>query len=337
MRSRKGRPGRSEAQEASANERISGLAYGVRLTGELPPAFRPYLLPLSVACPPGELAVELVYRDVESLPGVEEIWVSEAELSRSEGRFALFLDSGGFGLSVLAEGQGMFRCRPDRIEIDWLAGASAAPHYLFAHALPLWLESQGRPVLHASAVAFGDRAVAFLGPSGIGKSTLCAELVKLGCRLVADDGLAVRESGSDAWLCALGPPMLRLWPSALEGRMGVTALTLPRVYARLEKRLWAPPMAGELPAEMPLAAIFLLRRAAEDDALGHIEESSAREGLVELLAHGVAGAAAAALGLAASRFERLARLASELPVRRLTITPARDAAARIRAVIERRI
>ena len=46
-------------------------------------------------------------------------------------------------------------------------------------------------VLHASAVRVGDRALAFVGASGMGKSTLAAALCGRGCDLVADDVLRV--------------------------------------------------------------------------------------------------------------------------------------------------
>ncbi len=46
----------------------------------------------------------------------------------------------------------------------------------------------GAPLhLHASAVAYGGRALMFTGPSGSGKTALALDLMALGCRLVADD------------------------------------------------------------------------------------------------------------------------------------------------------
>src|SRR5262245_4120544 len=53
--------------------------------------------------------------------------------------------------------------------------------------------------LHASAVAFGDRVVAFMGDQGAGKSTLAAHCVQAGAKLVADDLLRVETSDN-------GPP-----------------------------------------------------------------------------------------------------------------------------------
>jgi hypothetical protein len=62
-----------------------------------------------------------------------------------------------------------------------IAGAVLAVHLTLHHHL----------VLHASAVRVGDRAVAFVGSSGMGKSTLAAALCDLGHGLVSDDLLRV--------------------------------------------------------------------------------------------------------------------------------------------------
>jgi hypothetical protein len=53
------------------------------------------------------------------------------------------------------------------------------------------LELRGAVCLHAGAVEMGGGAVAFLGRSGIGKSSLTATLVCQGHRLVSDDILPV--------------------------------------------------------------------------------------------------------------------------------------------------
>ena len=53
--------------------------------------------------------------------------------------------------------------------------APATVHHLFTNQVqPLALSRQGKLVLHASAVAVGDIALAFAGESGRGKSTLAA-------------------------------------------------------------------------------------------------------------------------------------------------------------------
>ena len=71
----------------------------------------------------------------------------------------------------------------------------------------------GPSVLHASCVAFGDRAALILGPSGAGKSALAPQLLAIGAALVADDRTLVAPSGGG--LVARAPHGL---PALLEAR-----------------------------------------------------------------------------------------------------------------------
>ena len=54
-------------------------------------------------------------------------------------------------------------------------------------------------VLHASAVAVGDRALLITGAAGAGKTTLALEMIALGAELIADDRVRVTpdEAPSD--------------------------------------------------------------------------------------------------------------------------------------------
>ena len=333
-----------EAADQGGLMEVSGAVYGVRLRGRLPEEFRAHLPPRAGdRAEPGG-SVEVSYRSFEELPAVEEIWVSEAEGSRLPGRFALFrLPGEGFGLTVAADGRGLFRCDPRSIGIEWASPGTAAPHYFFSYALPLWLETRGVPVLHASAVSVEGRAVAFLGRSGVGKSVLCAELLRLGCGFLADDALALyrdegRAEGPDArgaWRCAPGPPLLRLWPSGLERRLEIAANALPKVHRSLEKRQLllgresaAPPESG-----LPLAAVYVLARRPEAGGPVEISRCGARDALVRVIEHSVAAAPAAALGLSGRRLERLADLVETTPVRLLGYPSGAGSAARVREAI----
>jgi HPr kinase/phosphorylase len=59
--------------------------------------------------------------------------------------------------------------------------------------------------LHASAVALDGRAALITGPSGSGKSALALQLMALGTRLVADDGVILRRDGDRILACAATP------------------------------------------------------------------------------------------------------------------------------------
>ena len=71
----------------------------------------------------------------------------------------------------------------------------------------------GEFVLHASAVEIGGSALAFLGGSGMGKSSLAALLCTNGARFVTDDLLRLQPDGK-GWRCFPGTGQLRLRKSA---------------------------------------------------------------------------------------------------------------------------
>jgi hypothetical protein len=64
---------------------------------------------------------------------------------------------------------------------------------ILAHALT----ADGQLMLHASAVAIDHEALAVIGPSGGGKSTMAAVLCGAGATLVTDDALRVDVAGSE--------------------------------------------------------------------------------------------------------------------------------------------
>jgi hypothetical protein len=83
------------------------------------------------------------------------------------------------------------------------------PIFLAGNVLALLLTLRGLEVLHGSAVAVGDSAVAFVGHSNAGKSTLAGEACAAGASLVTDDVLALEIDGDDA-RCIRGGSELRL-------------------------------------------------------------------------------------------------------------------------------
>lgn len=309
----------TEARASETLKRVSGEVYGVRVQGELPAGFERYLRSPAGHPSAREASITASCRFVNGLPDVDEFWATDPTPQRL-GRFALCREPAGVGLRFSGDGEGLFRITPELIRIEWLADGPGPAHHFFSYALPLWLESRGVPVLHASAVSFGDRAVAFIGPSGVGKSTLCAGLVRSGCGFVADDGLPLWEEaeGGD-WRCGLGPPWLRLWPSALERGLGIAADSLPRVQDSLEKRLLSCPDEGAVRrSDRPgLAAVYLLDGLSQKARAVTISACSTRDALVRLIEHSLAGAPAAALGWSAARLARLARAATRTPVKRL--------------------
>lgn len=101
-------------------------------------------------------------------------------------------------------------CFPARDVID------ATPEHLFQNqVLPVILGNAGGFVFHGGAVEIGDGAVAFIGQSGRGKSTLVASFASSGYRMLADDGL-ILEPCDGGFLVAPGQPSVRLWDDSEE-------------------------------------------------------------------------------------------------------------------------
>lgn len=189
--------------------------------------------------------------------------------------------------------------------------------YLLGPVFAYWLERQGRPVLHASAVAATGRAAAFLGPKGTGKSGMAGALLRQGAALLCDDLVPLGERGGPVILP--GFPQMRMWPD--EAACFLERWEhLPRVSPEADKR-WVPVGPGGLGSfhgsPLPLSCLYLLDRQAGRDATVEIHPISPRDALIELLRHSFTPLLVEAAGLQPARFDRLARLVSQVSVRRL--------------------
>jgi hypothetical protein len=95
-------------------------------------------------------------------------------------------------------------------------GLGPAPHeafqvYLLGQALSFALVKTGFEPLHSTSVVIDGSAVAFLGNSGFGKSSLAASFVGAGYPLLTDDLLLFRHNGEGLYGYP-GPPRIKLFP-----------------------------------------------------------------------------------------------------------------------------
>ena len=127
---------------------------------------------------------------------------------------------------------------------------------LLGPAIAVLLQQRGFLVLHASVVNVFGRAVAFLGDSGRGKSTMAAALHQRGHSLVVDDLAAVRVGDGEPWVCA-GFPQFKLWPDAAAA-LGRDYEALPRLHPDYEKRACRSVDGFTSQQSLPLARIFEL-------------------------------------------------------------------------------
>lgn len=104
----------------------------------------------------------------------------------------------------------------------WPAPGVAHDHFisLFNNAIqPLIGDHAGGLFLHGSAVAIGGRAVAFLGESGDGKTTLAGAFAKGGHPFLTEDVIELVTEGDDYWLQPK-PSGLRLYADSAEWLIG---------------------------------------------------------------------------------------------------------------------
>src|SRR4051794_268878 len=101
------------------------------------------------------------------------------------------LDAPGFGLAHVSTDGSLVRCAPPPGgEGDW-----RWQRFLVGRVLPFAATLAGLEPLHAGAVVAGDRAVAVLGATGTGKSSVTARLMLEGAPFLTDDVLALEPSG----------------------------------------------------------------------------------------------------------------------------------------------
>lgn len=89
-------------------------------------------------------------------------------------------------------------------------GAGTLQHLYLNQVMPLALNRQGRLTIHASTIAAHDWALAFLGASGRGKSTLAASFALSGFPFLTEDVMVVERNGH-GFLALPSHPSVRLW------------------------------------------------------------------------------------------------------------------------------
>jgi hypothetical protein len=187
--------------------------------------------------------------------------------------------------------------------------------YLLGPVLGILLRLQGVTCLHASGVAFGEKAVAFVGSEGAGKSTTAAALAQRGHPILSDDVVALAERNGSFFVHP-AYPYLCLWPESVESLYGF-AEALPRFSANNDKRCLSLPKQELRFADraLPLAAIYILGDRRGDPA-PLVEELPLQRAFLALVANTFATNTLDSR-MRASEFEILGRLAPRVPIRQL--------------------
>jgi hypothetical protein len=149
------------------------------------------------------------------------------------------------------------------IVIDPVSGSSERNIRLFllGSALGGTLHQRGLLPLHANAIEIDGRAIAFMGHSGAGKSTMAAWFLDRGYCVLADDVCVVTMSEHGQALAHRGIPRLRLWREAIEVS-GRTVEDYELSFDDMDKYNVPTPRPEEV-RPVPLDHIYLRRKAEE--------------------------------------------------------------------------
>jgi hypothetical protein len=153
---------------------------------------------------------------------------------------------------------GQFLVAPDGALIHYHRGPAAPLEsfqvYLLNQAISFALVQQGFEPLHATTVLVDGHAIALLGDSGYGKSTLAAAFLKAGHELLTDDLLLLRQvkHGLEAFP---GPPRIKLFPDTARRLLRTAADDVPMNSGTRKQVI---PLGHRKLAPIPLRAIYVL-------------------------------------------------------------------------------
>ena len=189
-------------------------------------------------------------------------------------------------------------------------------HLLVDQVLPLVLAGQGKTVLHASAVLTARGVVAFIGETGVGKSTLAASFSVSGLPVLTDDCLLVDEV-DDAWIGLSSSGEIHLWEDIAASLFGAGRHTDPVAHYTDKCRIRLPTTSPvHADRRGPLLAVYHLKDA--DDG---VEQVTIRRASQQRAFHAFIGNAFRAdfsRARARHELETLTRLAATVPLSTLS-------------------
>jgi hypothetical protein len=158
-------------------------------------------------------------------------------------------------------------------------------HLLLDQVIPRLVSHLGGIVIHAGAVVVSGKAIAFLGESGRGKSTLTASFCQQGFPLMSDDGLLL-EIDREQIRAFPSYPSLRLWSdsTAIFAQANLELGQVAHYTDKQQLNLLDNELAfSEEP--VPLHCVYLLDDPNETEVSNmiHIKQISSRESAIEII------------------------------------------------------
>jgi hypothetical protein len=260
------------------------------------------------------------YSDEESASRSEELtYVSANTNTAGEPTLRISrVEQGAFVRLTYEDGTQFWLDRKrENIWATWPLASSIenAASYLLGPVLGLVLRLRGITCLHASAVAFEDRSVAFVGPAGAGKSTTAAAFAQQGYGVISDDILALVER-EGVFHVMPAYPHLCLWPESVK-MLYESPEALPRLIPDWDKRRLDLGEQGTRfeSRSLPLGAIYVLGDRRPDPA-PYVESIRPQSALLALVADTYANKILDR-EMRAREFAVLGRLVTTIPIRRV--------------------
>lgn len=235
-------------------------AYGIEVQSEFPISS----LPASEGSGPATLRLRVAADEEVGRRAAESEGRSVERIVHPDGEVGLQIDEhpsgyrmevGPFGRYFLGTSPLEALCAPADVE-PW-----RRERFLVARVLPVAALLSGYELLHASAAEVGGMAIAILGASGAGKSSLALRLGLAGLPILTDDLLCVAIAEGRVLahpgtrLIGIREAEHRLLTAADRARLGDPVDRGDKHYGQVEP-------AG---APVPLRVLYRLRRGAEAD------------------------------------------------------------------------
>ena len=278
----------------------------------------------------------------EAPPETDRIYASRGKNPEGESGVELYATADRYVMRF--PGVADFMVAPS--SIDCRLVATESPYLvdicLLGYVLTFYAESLGISAIHAGAVEIGGRAVLFSADSTGGKSTIVASFVAAGAPLLADD-IAALELEAGRAICHRSYPQFRMTDEQ------VASFVRPQPGSSLARTdefdIIHPdfPKVG-VPAErvgtfgersLPLAAVYLLQREAQNAGPVTVESVAPTEALMHLIRNSFLAELVDATELRSGRLARLSRVVSSVPVRRLRYPTGYDILPDVHRVVRR--
>jgi hypothetical protein len=215
-----------------------------------------------------------------------------------------------FGLARISPSGAVVRCAPPDDE-PW-----SWQRFLVGRVLPWAAVLRGYEVLHAAALGCGDRAIAIVGETGMGKTSLAVQLVIRDMGFFSDDVLALERTGAEilahpgAGIASIRDAERDAMPAESWARLGKVLGHSGKTYLEI----------GCAARPLPLGALYFLTRG-ETASIEPIARIDPRLLLSSTFVLGVQTP-----DRLLNQLETCSAIARAVPIFRLTTAPHLDAA-----------